>query len=254
VVTETHQLTSDAGKLASLADDAYVTTLEELARLLIEEASLTDLLSQVLELTSRAITASSAVSVTVVDDDGRYRTAAASTDEARWVDDAQYELGEGPCVEALETGEEHLLCDLTELERWARFRERALDLGFGCALAVPLRAGDQIVGALNVFAAEPDGLVEEDRAIARRIAAPAAATLANARAYRRVSRLAEQLQEALESRAVIEQAKGVLMAHSRTDPDAAFDRLRRTSQQRNLPLREVASEVIARAVGQVTAG
>lgn len=243
----------DDPRFQELASDAYVAALEDLAHFLLEGASLTDLLEQVLELTSRAITASAAVSVTVVGDDGDYRTVAASTEEARSVDDAQYELAEGPCIDALETGQEHLLDDLTELERWPRFRDRALSHGFGSALAVPLHLGGEVVGALNVFAAHADGLAEDDRRMARRIAAPAAATLANARAYRRVARLSAQLGGALEGRAVIEQAKGVLMAHARCSPDAAFERLRRASQDRNVPVRAIAAEIVLRATGNSAA-
>ena len=100
-----------------------------------------------------------------------------------------------------------------------------------------------------MFAAEPNGLDEDDRSLARRIAAPAASTLANARAYRRVSRLAEQLQQALDGRAVIERAKGVLIAHTRCSEEQAFERLRRASQEQHRPLREIAAEVVARAQG-----
>jgi transcriptional regulator with GAF, ATPase, and Fis domain len=227
----------------------YVASIEDLAGLLVEERSLEQLLGQVLELTSRAIETSAAVSVTVLDDRGEHTTAAASSDDARAVDDAQYALDEGPCVEALRTGIEQRFDDLTELDRWPLFRERAQELGFGSVFAVPLRAGGDAIGCLNVFAAEANGLSEDDRTLARRIAAPAASTLANGRAYRRVSRLAEQLQVALDGRAVIERAKGVLIAHTRCSEDQAFERLRRASQEQHRPLREIAAEVVARAKG-----
>lgn len=228
---------------------AYLSSIEELAVLLVEETGLTELLEQVLELTSRAVEVSAAVSVTVVDDEGAHATAAASSQDARAVDDAQYEFDEGPCVEALRTGREHRFDDLTELDRWPLFRERALALGFGSVLAVPLRAGTETIGCLNVFAAEPGGLTADDRLIARRIAAPAAATLANARAYRRVSRLAEQLQGALERRALIERAKGVLIADGVSDQREAMARLERSSREQGRPLSEVAADVLDRLVG-----
>jgi transcriptional regulator with GAF, ATPase, and Fis domain len=241
----------DLDELERLAFDpaGYVASIEDLAGLLVEERSLEQLLGQVLELTSRAIEASAAVSVTVLDDRGQHTTAAASSDDARAVDDAQYAMDEGPCVEALRTGVEQRFDDLTELTRWPLFRERAQQLGFSSVFAVPLRAGVHTIGCLNVFAAEADGLSEDDRMLARRIAAPAATTLANGRAYRRVSRLAEQLQEALDGRAVIERAKGVLIAHTRCSEDQAFERLRRASQDQHRPLREIAAEVVARAQG-----
>jgi GAF domain-containing protein len=235
------------GEVDDLELPAYLGSLEELSGLLLEDGTLTDLLDQVLELTSRAIEASAAVSVTVVDDRGEHATAAASSGDALAVDAAQYELDEGPCIEALHSGTEQRFDDLTELERWPLFRERALQLGFGSVLAVPLTAGGRTIGCLNVFASEATDLSDDDRALARRIAAPAAATLANARAYRRVARLADQLQQALDGRAVIERAKGVLIAHTRCSDEEAFERLRRASQDQNRPIREVATELVASA-------
>ncbi|WP_052667636.1 GAF and ANTAR domain-containing protein [Nitriliruptor alkaliphilus] len=248
MVTDRPRLDPTTIDVDELAIDpvAYLSSIEELAGLLVEDTGLIELLEQVLELTSRAIEASAAVSVTVVDDDGAHATAAASSQDARDVDDAQYEFDEGPCVEALRTGREHRFDDLTELDRWPRFRERALALGFGSVLAVPLRAGTETIGCLNVFAAEPGGLTDDDRLVARRIAAPAATTLANARAYRRVSRLAEQLQEALERRALIERARGVLIAAGAGDQEAAMAQLRAISQDQDRSLSEVATEILDR--------
>lgn len=226
------------------SERAYLSTLEELTGLLIEEASLDELLTQVLELTSRAVTTSAAVSVTIADERGRYRTAARSSEDAALVDALQYELADGPCVEALETGEERHVDDFAEDARWPTVAERAVELGFRSVVAVPLSVNGVVIGALNVFGAKPDGFVEADRELIRRIAAPAASTLANARAFLRVSRLADQLQEALASRVVIEQAKGVLMAREGCDADAAFALLRKASQDANLRLRDVARTLV----------
>lgn len=249
MVTDHADLDLDTIDVDELAIDpvGYLATIQELAGLLVEDGTLTELLEQVLELTSRAVQASAAVSVTVVDDEGHHATAAASSQDARDVDDAQYEFDEGPCVEALRTGQEHRFDDLTELDRWPRFQERALALGFGSVLAVPLRAGTQTIGCLNVFAAEPAALTEDDRVLARRIAAPAASTLANARAYRRVSRIAEQLQAALDGRAVVDRAKGVLIARTGGTAVAAFAELRRLAREQDRPLREVAAEIVGAA-------
>lgn len=177
-------------------------------------------------------------------DDGGYRTAAASSNDAVTLDELQDALREGPCVDALERGREHLVQDLDHDGPWPRFRTRAREVGFGSRLALPLLAGRRPVGALNVFAADPQGFTEQDVQPARRIAAPAAATLADARAYRR---LTEQLQGALESRAVIEQAKGVLATQRRGDPDEASALLRQASPDHNRKLRDIARAVIARS-------
>lgn len=225
--------------------DGYVRTLEELTGLLLEESSLLGLLEQVLELTAEAVDSCAAVSVTVVDERGRYVTAAASSTDAREVDATQYELDEGPCIDSLHTGQVHYLADVQTEQRWPGFCERARQFGYRTVLAVPLTAGRDTIGALNVFAGGPNGLSEDDIALAGRIAAPAATTLANARAYGSVSRLATELQEALESRALIEQAKGIVMARERCSADQAFEFLRQASQTSNRKLRDVAAAVVA---------
>jgi GAF domain-containing protein len=224
--------------------DGYVRTLEELTGLLLEESSLLGLLEQVLELTAEAVASCAAVSVTVVDEQGRYVTAAASSPDARRIDATQYELDEGPCIDSLHTGEVHHLTDVFTEPRWPTFCARARELGYRTVLAVPLTAGNDTIGALNVFAGGPNGLSDEDIALTGRIAAPAATTLANARAYGSVSRLAGQLQAALESRALIEQAKGIVMVRERCSPDQAFELLRQASQTSNRKLRDVAAALV----------
>jgi GAF domain-containing protein len=224
--------------------DTHLVTLEELTRLLLEEASLDELLAQVLELTARALRSSVAVSVTVVEDDGSYATVARSDDAAAAVDALQYELREGPCIDALQRQEERYVADLATDERWPAVARRATELGLRCVFAVPLAVNGQAIGALNVFGASPGGVTQDDRDLAHRIAAPAATTLANARAYRRVSQLANQLQEALESRAVIERAKGLIMAREGCDADTAFALLRKVSQDRNRKVRDVARALV----------
>jgi GAF domain-containing protein len=225
---------------------AYVSTLEQLTGLLLDDGPLELLLTQLLELTSRAISSSTAVSVTVVGDDGGYVTAASTSVDALAADEAQYELGLGPCVDSLRSGEVNHV-RLAEVEGWATFRERALELGFGSVLSVPLLSGDVAIGALNIFAADTDLLPEDDVLLARRIAAPAAATLANARAYRQATRLAGQLEVALANRSVIERAKGVLMVTQRCTEDEAFGLLRAASQQRNIKVVDIAAQVVSRA-------
>jgi GAF domain-containing protein len=234
--------------------DPHLATLEELTRLLLEEASLEQLLAQLLDLTSRALSTCTAVSVTVVEDDGTYVTAAHTDEAAAAVDALQYELREGPCVDALQRAEERHCADLVADDRWPAVGGRANALGLRSVLALPLLLDGRCIGALNVFSGEVDGISSADQDLARRIAAPAATTLANARAYRRVSQLAEQLQEALESRAVIERAKGVVMAREGCDEDAAFGLLRRASQDHNRKVRDVAQAVVDAVADRAPAG
>jgi len=229
------------------APGRYVDTLEEFAALLLEDLPLDKVLDHLLQLTSRALSATCAVSVTVIGDDGDYITAASTNHGARAVDETQYELDEGPCIDTLRTGREHYVPVLSEESRWPGFRQRARDLGVHGVLTVPLITRGASVGALNVFARSARALEEDDLLVARRIAAPAATTLANARAYRRATRLAAQLQGALDSRALIERAKGAIMANQACSADEAFAVLRQASQRSNRKLHEVAAQLLDRA-------
>jgi GAF domain-containing protein len=230
----------------SAPGDGYLRTVEELLGLLLEDVTFQDLLEQVVDLTARAVDAADAVAVTVVRADGRTDTAAASDDASRELDELQRTLGEGPCVDAMRSGEEHVVADLRRDERWASELRRAAErTGLVSVLAVPLPVAGRSIGALNLFGRRADGMDDEAREVARGIAGPVAATLANARAYHRVEQLGTQLEEALSTRAVIEQAKGILMVRAGCDEDAAFDLLRRTSQHQNRKLRDVAASVVA---------
>ncbi len=226
--------------------DAYLRTVEELFTLLLEEVPFTDLLGQVITLTAAAIDTADAVAVTVERVDGRTDTAAASCEASRELDELQRELGTGPCVDAMETGEERYTDDLVSDERWpTELRDAAARLGLRAVLAVPLRVSGSAFGALNLFSRATAGLDEDARRTAHSIAGPVAATLANARAYNRVEQLSSQLREAITSRAVIEQAKGILMVRVGCDEEEAFALLRRTSQHQNRKLRDVAAAVVA---------
>ncbi|MTV27306.1 GAF and ANTAR domain-containing protein [Nitriliruptoraceae bacterium ZYF776] len=231
------------------ADPEVVDALETLVGALVERVPLDDLLEHVLHLTERAITACAAVSVTVADEHEQLRTVASTDPDATAVDQLQYDLDEGPCIDAIRFADEQLCDDLTGDPRWPRFSEQASQLGFDGVLAQPLIASGTAVGALNVFVRDPGSLDEEDRTAARRLAVPAAATLANARAYRRAELLRSQLAEAARSRAVIEQAKGIVMATRGCDADEAFAVLRELSQRTNQKLRTVADALVRRAGG-----
>jgi GAF domain-containing protein len=226
--------------------DPHVAILEELTRVVLDEAPLEQLLGQVLEVAVRGLRAPAEALVTSVEDDGRHVTVAA-TPAAAAVATSQHELGEGPSVDVIGTGQEVWIADLLGGDRWPALSDRVTALGLRCVQAVPLVVGGTRVGALCVFGTGAGELGDEERAFVRRVAAPLATTVANGRAHRRVRRLTQQLEEALASRAVIERAKGVVMATEGGDPEAAFEHLRRTSQRTNRKVRDVAQAVLAGA-------
>lgn len=227
-------------------DHPYLASIEELLGLLLEDVPFAELLDQVVDLAARAVSSADAVAVTVERVNGRTDTAAASDDRSKHLDEVQRDIGEGPCVDAMRTGEIVVVDDLRSDPRWSpALQQAAADSGLVAVLAVPMVAASGSIGALNLFSDRAAGLDDDARRTASDIAAPVAATLANARAYRRVEQLGDQLREALRTRAVIEQAKGILMVRARCDEDAAFDLLRRTSQHQNRKLRDVAVSVVA---------
>ncbi len=229
-------------------DAAYVTNLERLAALLIDDTDLDRTLELVLQATAETIPGTAAASVSVRHGTG-YVTVGSSDDTVVGLDHLQYRLREGPCVAAVEQGELQQVDDLLTETRWPRFRKEAASAACRSLLATPLRAHDETIGALNVFAARPHAFDARAAELALRIAVPAAAALVNLQAFQRATDLAAQLEEAMASRSVIEQAKGIVIARQRCSPEAAFEVLRRISQQTNRKVRDVAREVVERHGG-----
>src|SRR5438552_11392276 len=160
------------------------------------------------------------------------------------LDSLQAELGEGPCLSAIA---EQTVCyspDLSTDARWPRFAPAAAELGMGSLLAEPLFVGDRILGALNLYSRRVDAFDEADMATALLFSTHAAIALSQAQTRAGDVELTRQLREAIESRDVIGQAKGILMERERVDADVAFDMLRRASQRLNIKLRDVAGRVV----------
>jgi transcriptional regulator with GAF, ATPase, and Fis domain len=158
----------------------------------------------------------------------------------------EYEIGEGPCVDAIwkrPTFESSDLRDQASL--WPVFAARALDMGVESMLAFRLFASEETLGALDLYSGQRGAFDESARAFGTVFAAHAALALAGAQVHAHDLAEANGLQEALVARDVIGQAKGILMATRHVDADAAFDLLRTTSQERNVKVRALAEQVIS---------
>ncbi|HEU5392932.1 MAG TPA: GAF and ANTAR domain-containing protein [Streptosporangiaceae bacterium] len=134
--------------------------------------------------------------------------------------------------------------------RWPTFAQSAAAAGIKSTLSVPLVVGGDGLGALNIYSREENSFAEAEVALAATFASYASVALANARVYWRTQRLASQLEEALSSRGVIEQAKGIIIARQGCSADEAFQVLVRLSQHRRVKLRDVAAELVQRAHDQ----
>lgn len=174
----------------------------------------------------------------------------ATSDRLAWeADQVEFDAVDGPCVESMATG---ALCTDIDLEaetRWPAWAAMANLIGFRSAAAVPGALGPSDWLALNLYSVEPDAFPAATVHRAERFLAEVARTLPVALRLSEQNRLVAQLQEALASRATIDQALGVLMAQNRCSRDDAFGILRRASQHRNVKLRDVAAAVINRFTG-----
>ncbi|WP_442929171.1 ANTAR domain-containing protein [Modestobacter sp. VKM Ac-2985] len=160
------------------------------------------------------------------------------------LDESQYGRGHGPCLHAASTGELVEIHDARTEERWPEYSRVAWERGSGSSLSVPLPLQDQMSGALNIYAREVHGFDEESRSAAQRFAPYAAVAVSNMHAYQSARHMAENLQVALESRAVIDQAKGILMERHKLTADQAFQAMAAVSMRRNRKVREIAETLV----------
>ena len=223
--------------------DLLDTSIRILSRLLLTEETLEATLGRVAGLACRTLAACDMASVTMIND-GRPSTPVQTDPEAGDLDAAQYRSGRGPCLEAYSV-RRVVRGTLSESpDRWPEFTAAATQSGVRAVLAVPLVASDRPLGALNLYSRTADGYDEADEETAVLFSEQAAVACANAEVYWRTYSLTEHLREALESRDVIGQAKGILMARRGCTPDAAFEALRKVSQHRNIKLRDIAEQVV----------
>jgi GAF domain-containing protein len=218
-------------------------SLRILSRFFVGSGSLEDTLLRVAELTVEAIEPADFVGLTLPDG-GRRRTAVFTDPESPEIDQAQYETGEGPCLEALDTNRVVVLESTRDRGPWMAFRRVAAEHGVLSTLSLPMRADHGTVGAMNLYARRERAFTGLHREAALAFAGQAAVVLANAQAYWDAQRLSARLGEAMKSRATIEQAKGILMGAQRCGPDEAFELLIRASQRENVKLRDIARRIV----------
>jgi GAF domain-containing protein len=187
----------------------------------------------------------SAAGLLLADPRGELRVVAASSEAARLVELFQLQNQQGPCLDCFRAGQPVTAADLAAAEqRWPRFAAAALQAGFGAVQALPMRLREQVIGALNLFRADAGAFAPEDVRVAQALADVATISLLHERNVRRTDTLNEQLQTALNSRVVIEQAKGKLAERLGLDMDQAFGLLREYARARNLRLSDLAQAVI----------
>jgi GAF domain-containing protein len=215
----------------------------ELGRIKLAETDLEGVLDRIAVLAKRTIPGAAEVSVTLVRDAGAL-TPAFTGGPARALDESQYEAGYGPCLDAAASATTFSLPDMAKETRWPEFARRAADAGIHSSLSVGLPVHTDVSGALNVYATEVEALGEGAIELAQAFSGYAAVALANAHLYDTNATLAQHLQAAMQSRAVIEQAKGILMGGRGCSAEEAFMILTKLSQDTNRKLRDVAAALV----------
>jgi len=225
---------------SELLSDTFV----ELADTMVAEFDVIDFL-HLLTDRSVALLGASAAGVVLADPRGELRVAAASSEEAGLLELFQLQNDQGPCLDCFRSGRPVTADDLTgPCQRWPRFAEAAARSGFRTVEALPMRLRDQVIGALNLFRAEPGPIDPADLRIGQALADVATIGLLHERNVRRREAVAEQLQAALNSRVVIEQAKGKLAERLSVDMDRAFNMLRDYARNTNQHLTDVARTLV----------
>jgi hypothetical protein len=227
-----------------------VESLTDLARMLTETESVRDTLQSILALALRSIPGCHAASITVLDDKDQPSTIAATDEQTYELDRRQYLLHDGPCMDAARNQQVHRWSLHEAEQRWPEFTDLAEQIGLQSYLSAGLGLAGRRLGALNLSSRDPDGFSQLDEDLISLFTVPAAAAIVVVGRYFEARDLAAQLEQALQSRSVIDQAIGIVMAESRCDADQAFATLTRASNNRNIKLRDLATEIVMRVGGR----
>jgi transcriptional regulator with GAF, ATPase, and Fis domain len=226
---------------SGLLSDTFV----DLADTMVADFDVIDFLHMLTDRSVRLLSASAA-GVVLADPRGELRVAAASSEAAGLVELFQIQNDEGPCLDCFRSGRPVTAADLAGPgQRWPRFAAAASRAGFRTVEALPMRLRDQVIGALNLFGVDPESLSQADLRIGQALADVATIGLLHEQNVRRSEAVAEQLQAALTSRVVIEQAKGKLAERLGVDMDQSFGLLRDYARNSNQRLTEVARDFVS---------
>jgi len=229
-------------------EEAVTSAFVALADTLVDDYDVVDLLLQLVGHAASLLAVDSA-GLVLADHDGGLRMVASSGPESRLERLWQVQSEEGPCVECHRLGTPVLVPDLSvESGRWPRFAAEAARVDVRSVHAVPLRLRREVIGSMCLFGSAPGALGTRDMTLGQALADVATIGILHERALHRSEVRGEQLQSALNSRIVIEQAKGVLAERGDLDMDTAFARLRAYARNDNLKLADVARDLVAGAL------
>lgn len=213
---------------------------------LVDDYDVVDLLQTLVDA-CRDLLGMTAAGILLADGSGDLELVASTSEAGRLVEVMQLGARSGPCIECFRTGATVKVPSIAAVpDEWTAFRRSALEQGFGSTEAIPLRLRDTTIGTLNLLRAEEGDPPDDDMIAARAFADVATIGILHERSLRQTEILAEQLQSALNSRVVIEQAKGVVSYTHGVPIDEAFDLIRAHARTHRLPLSTVAKRLVSR--------
>lgn len=215
---------------------------------LVADYDVLELLHALVEVSVDLLDATAA-GLLLADTHGDLRVLASTSERSQLVEILQLRAGSGPCVECYQTGKPVIVEDIESMGgKWPDFQAAALSQGFRSVQAVPMRVRGTTLGAMGLFGDNPGALTQEDSAIGQALADVATISILQERTIRETALVNEQMQGALNSRVLIEQAKGVIAYTARVNMDEAFRRLRAYARSNNRSLPETAADVIGGAL------
>ena len=236
----TDEYATDSARRAVAVADVFVT----LADTLVDDYDVVSLMDQLVTACVDLFDIAAA-GLLLVDQRGGLQVVASSSEEARVLELFQLQSDQGPCLDCIRTGIPVTVGTLDEQRRrWPRFVQAAADGGFNAVHAVPMRLRDEVIGGLNLFGSDERALSAQDQRLAQALADVATIGVLQQRSVHRAALLAEQLQTALDTRVVIEQAKGVLRQYGGLSMDGAYRALRQYARDHNLKLGAAAEAVV----------
>jgi GAF domain-containing protein len=229
--------------------DPWVEGLEALSRYYVGGATLQETLQRVSDLAVATVPGAEYLGITMLVE-GQQRTAIFTDPEAVEIDQAQYDSGHGPCVDAFRDGVPYLIESTKEEGEWPEFRQTAAAHGILSTMSMPMIVEGAPVGAMNFYASAERAFPAQVIEKAEPFVAQASIALANAQVYWDATQLGARLTDAIEYRGVIEQAKGILMANHPCGPDEAHQMLVAASQRENLKVREIAQRIVDETINR----
>ena len=222
--------------------------ISELSRLVLADCGISDVLPDIVQLAQRRIDGAEEASITLVRNK-KAGTVASTGPLALELDELQYETGYGPCLDAGRANEVMHITDSAREHRWPKYIPVARTQGLGSSLSIPLPVENYLIGALNLYSRTPDSFTDEVVTLGESLSAHLTAALTSAESAQRHRDRADNLARAMESRAVIEQAKGMIMVQRKCTSSDAFDLLRQYSMEQNVKLRDMAASIVAGGSG-----